>query len=209
MWMTELFSLFPIPLMRVAKLLDAALIEALTGPLEATERAENFKSKQLSHTEIVTPYSNKSYARIAKTITPKLVEFGEHLFGEALQWSIKEMWMNVLDTGGYQALHAHANSFISGVIYLTGSDASARTTFHKGMGASEFVFSNVNKGSKTGPFNGGKWTLPKAEVGDLILFPSYILHEVPVNQGPRRITLAFNAIPDRLESHGYTIRFAK
>ena len=39
----------------------------------------------------------------------------------------------------------------------------------------------------------------------MILFPSYLLHEVPRNQGDQRITLAFNAIPDRLDSWGYTI----
>ena len=41
------------------------------------------------------------------------------MFGERLGWSLKEMWVNVLDTGGRQAMHNHANSFISGVVYLT------------------------------------------------------------------------------------------
>lgn len=44
--------------------------------------------------------------------------------------------------------------------------------------------------------------------GDLILFASYLLHAVPRNEGPQRISIAFNAIPERLDSWGYTIQFA-
>jgi hypothetical protein len=32
---------------------------------------------------------------------------------------------------------------------------------------------------------------------------------VPENRGPQRISIAFNAIPDRLDSSGYTIRLTK
>jgi hypothetical protein len=41
----------------------------------------------------------------------------------------------------------------------------------------------------------------------MVLFPSYLMHAVPPNQGARRISLAFNAIPARLDSWGYSIRF--
>ena len=51
------------------------------------------------------------------------------MFGERLGWSLKEMWVNVLDTGGRQAMHNHANSFISGVVYLTPTHPDARTVF--------------------------------------------------------------------------------
>ena len=57
--------------------------------------------------------------------------------------------------------------------------------------------------------NGIKWFLPEISPGDLILFPSYLLHEVPANQGAQRISIAFNAIPDRLDSSGYAIRLSK
>jgi hypothetical protein len=42
----------------------------------------------------------------------------------------------------------------------------------------------------------------------MLLFPSFQLHAVPPNPGERRITLAFNAIPARLDSWGYTIGFS-
>lgn len=42
----------------------------------------------------------------------------------------------------------------------------------------------------------------------MILFPSYVMHAVPPNQGPRRITLAINALPTQLDSWGYVVKFA-
>ena len=53
---------------------------------------------------------------MANRVTPKLADFGALMFGERLGWSVKEMWVNLLETGGRQAMHNHANSFISGVL---------------------------------------------------------------------------------------------
>jgi uncharacterized protein (TIGR02466 family) len=136
-----------------------------------------------------------------------LVHFGSLLFGEDLAWHIKEMWINRLEAGGFQTVHSHANSFISGVIYLTESDPSARTTFYRSMGGRDFAFANEHKGARMGPFNAPKWAVPATMPGDMVLFPSYLLHEVPKNQGEARMTVAFNAVPDRLRSWDYELAF--
>jgi hypothetical protein len=81
--------------------------------------------------------------------------------------------------------------------------------FLKAPGGTDFVFNNVNARAKLGPYNAGKWVSPDPTPGDLVLFPSYLLHEVPTNTGDRRITLAFNAIPNRLESWGYTLSLSR
>ena len=74
-------------------------------------------------------------------------------------------------------------------------------------GASEFTFRHNTRTAQMGPYNAGRWVTPDIEPGDMVLFPSYLLHEVPRNQGGQRITMAFNAIPDRLDSWGYTVSF--
>lgn len=148
------------------------------------------------------------FQQLAKLVAPKLAEFGQHLFGEPLDWSIKEIWVNMLEPGGRQTIHTHANSFISGVVYLTRSHPSANIVFHKSLGGSDFIFSNHNKNAKVGPYNGSKWMMPSLAAGDLVLFPSYLLHEVPLNQGEQRISVSFNAIPDRLDNFGYAVRFS-
>jgi uncharacterized protein (TIGR02466 family) len=204
----QVFSLFPTPVLRVGRLLDATLVAALAERVEAASLATNAKSSLLAHTSMLSADADPGFREAAARVQPLLVDFGSLLFGENLAWTVKEVWTNVLETGGHQAMHSHANSFISGVIYLTACHPSARTVFHRAVGGHEFVFSNVNPRARIGPFNGGKWVLPEANPGDLVLFPSYLLHAVPANEGGRRITIAFNAIPDRLDNFGYTVRFS-
>jgi ectoine hydroxylase-related dioxygenase (phytanoyl-CoA dioxygenase family) len=59
-----------------------------------------------------------------------------------------------------------------------------------------------------GEFSADKWISPAPQPGDMVLFPSYLMHAVPPNQGERRITLSFNSIPSRLDSWGYVIGFS-
>jgi uncharacterized protein (TIGR02466 family) len=194
--------------MRVERLLDDDLIRQLVGEVGAQATLANAKSDQLSHTEIMSPGTRESFVRASERIQPKLVEFGALLFGEDLEWAIKEIWVNLLETGGRQSVHTHSNSFISGVLYLTDPHPSANLVFHKGIGGTDYIFKNQHKNVRYGPYNGDKWVVPKITAGDLVLFPSYLLHEVPTNRGERRISVAFNAIPARLDSFGYAINFS-
>lgn len=206
--MDEVFGLFPIPLMRAKGALAPALTRALAEHFAANAVQENNASPQLSHTSMLKPDDSPLLVDVARTVTPKIGEFGCVLFGEPLGWSVKEMWVNVLDTGGRQPMHNHANSFVSGVLYLTPTHADARTVFMKSPGGTDFTFKNDHTGAATHPYNADKWISPQPEPGDLLLFPSYLLHAVPPNPGARRITLAFNAIPARLDSWGYRVSFA-
>ncbi len=199
--------LFPIPLMRCPQVLPADLVEAAVATIRSAEVEQNLRSDQLFHTAIANPLALPLFQQIAALTQPKLADFGQLIFGEILQWSVKEMWINLLERGGGQALHAHANSFVSGVIYLTPSHPSCRTVFVRPPGGSDFSFRHHTREMAMGPYNAGKYVLPEVLPGDMVLFPSYLYHEVPRNQGDQRITLAFNAIPDRLDCWGYQIRF--
>lgn len=203
----EVVGLFPTPLMRSSGVLPAPLVNALVDHFSTRALQANNSSDALSHTHMLQPGDSPLLVQAAALITPKIAEFGRHLFGEHLAWAIKEMWVNVLDTGGRQAMHNHANSFASGVVYLTETDDSARTVFMKSPGGHDFAIKNDHAGVVTGPYNAEKWVSPSPRPGDLILFPSYLMHAVPPNAGGRRISLAFNAIPTRLESWGYTLSF--
>jgi hypothetical protein len=206
--MDEVHGLFPIPLQRSTRLLDDALVAGLVTHFSAQAGLPNNSSQNLAHTSMLQPGDSPLLVQAAALITPKLSDFGSLLFGERLGWSIKEMWVNVLDTGGRQAMHNHANSFISGVVYLTPTHDESRTVFMKAPGGTEFSFKNDHAGAQTGPFNADKWISPAPVPGDMVLFPSYLMHAVPTNPGPRRITLAFNAIPTRFDSWGYSISFS-
>jgi len=205
--MDEVFGLFPTPFMRARGVLGGELVRALVGHFAARATNDNNSSPNLSHTEMLKPSDSPLFGEAAGLIKPKLADFGVHLFGERLPWAVKEMWVNVLDTGGRQAMHNHANSFISAVVYLTPTHPGSQTVFMKSPGGSEFMFRNDHAATKPTEFSADKWVSPAPEPGDLVLFPSYLMHAVPPNQGERRITLSLNAIPAQLNSWGYVIRF--
>jgi uncharacterized protein (TIGR02466 family) len=205
--MDQIEALFPIPLLRSPGLLSPALNEAAVAAIRNARIEKNLRSDQLFHTEIANPRDNKLFREMAELAVPKIVDFGMLLFGEKLRWTVKEMWTNMLENGGSQTLHSHANSFTSGVFYLTPSHPGCKTVFVRPPGGSDFSFRHHTRSAAMGPFNAGKYVLPEAEPGDLVLFPSYLYHEVPRNQGDQRITVSFNAIPDSLDCWGYRINF--
>jgi hypothetical protein len=205
--MVEVFGIFPTPFMRARGALESALVAGLVEHFTARATHDNSSSPKLLHTRMLKPSDSPLLGQAANSITPRLVDFGVHLFGERLPWGLKEMWVNVLDSGGRQAMHNHANSFISGVVYLTPTHPGSQTVFMKSPGGTDFSFRNDHKGMSPNEFCADKWVSPAPEPGDMVLFPSYLMHAVPPNQGARRITLSFNAIPAQLNSWDYVIRF--
>jgi len=116
--MDEVIGIFPTPFLRVSGALNPALVQGLVAHFRDQAVRDNNTSPRLTHTAMLRPTDSPLLVEAAALITPKLVDFGALLFGERLGWALKEMWVNVLDTGGHQAMHNHANSFISGVVYL-------------------------------------------------------------------------------------------
>jgi uncharacterized protein (TIGR02466 family) len=206
--MPQVMGLFPTPVLTVEGLAPPDLRKAIVASARKAQKARNAHDDLLAHTEMFRPDENPDFARLAELLAPHLTEFGALLLGEKLRWLVKEMWVNVLQTGGHQAMHNHANSFISVVIYLTPTGDSARTLFYRPIGGGDYAFSNENKQTQMTPFNAKKWAAPAMQPGDAIFFPSFLLHEVPSNRGGERITLALNSLPERVDSWGYSVSFA-
>jgi uncharacterized protein (TIGR02466 family) len=206
--MDEIIGLFPTPFLRAKGALARPLASALASHFSTLAVRDNSSSPRLSHTEMLKPQDSPLFGEAAQQIIPKLIDFGALMFGERIGWSIKEMWVNVLDNGGRQAMHNHANSFISGVVYLTPVQPGSETVFMKSPGGTDFAFKNDHANTALGPYSADKWISPSPEPGDMVLFPSYLMHAVPPNTGERRITMSFNAIPTRLDSWGYAISFS-
>lgn len=205
--MDEIFGVFPTPFMRAPAALPPTLLAKLIEHFTVLATRDNNSSTNLSHTSMLRPEASPLFAEAAALIAPKLADFGVQLFGERIGWLLKEMWVNFLDKGGHQAMHNHANSFVSGVVYLTPTHPGSQTVFMKPPAGNDFLFRNDHAGVTPSEYSAAKWISPAPEPGDLLLFPSYVLHAVPPNQGKRRITLSFNSIPSRLDSWGYVVRF--
>jgi len=119
--MDEVFGLFPTPFLRAPGTLSPRLVERLVQHFSALALQANKASDQLSHTEMLRPGDSELSVEAATLITDR--RHGRTHVGERIGWSIKEMWVNVLSTGGVQAMHNHANSFVSGVVHAVDDDA--------------------------------------------------------------------------------------
>lgn len=203
----QLFELFPTPVLFVPGVIPEDKAASLAARLNSQARTRNRHSGELAHSHLLGPGDDHALDHLVSLLGTHIQRFGNSLLGEPLRWLVKEIWLNVMAAGGQQSIHNHANSMVSGVVYLTSCDDAARTVFLRGMGGGEFVLRNTHAAMQAGRFNSDKWIAPAPLAGDLILFPSYLLHQVPVNSGGERVSLAFNAIPERLDAWGYTLSF--
>ena len=115
-----------------------------------------------------------------------------------------DAWVHVTRRGGYFSLHNHPNAAWSGVYCVdTGvHDAdrpdSGLLSFLGPMTASAMHFDAGN--ARIPPPYGTQMRNFRLEAGRLVLFPSWVLHEVKPYEGPgERITIAFNCwfnLPD-------------
>ena len=206
--MIETHALFPTPVMVAKNAVSLPSVDLARTQVMLHLDQVNSHDTQLVHSPILTTTEASFFDPLKTLVERHLVEFGASLFGERLRWHVKEVWVNRLRHGAHQASHVHANSLVSGVIYLTPSHPSANLIFERGQGSGQFIFSNFHAGSDVTPYNAARWQIPSIEAGDLILFPSHLMHGVPRNDGGDRVSISFNAIPERLDAWGYGIQLA-
>lgn len=102
---------------------------------------------------------------------------------------ITQSWCNYSERGQYHHKHAHPNSFISGVFYLQTNPDDRIYFYRDGWQQIKFPPESWNA------YNSESWWF-EALAGRLILFPSSLIHMVPVINGEKvRISLSFNTFP--------------
>ncbi len=106
---------------------------------------------------------------------------------------LTQSWANRLTKGQYVHEHTHPNSFISGIYYLTSTDTPT-----------QFAFKNIwyegwdkppisLKGDESKIYHS---VYTDSNAGDLILFPSTVLHRVDEHKtDDERYTISFNTFP--------------
>jgi uncharacterized protein (TIGR02466 family) len=107
-------------------------------------------------------------------------------------------WFHVTRTGGYQGLHNHPNAAWSGIYCVDPGDPgepgsnSGAVRFHDPRAGCDMYLDPSNNALQV-PYRHGPWQL-QHKPGKLLMFPSYLLHEIFPYTGERpRIVVAFNA----------------
>jgi uncharacterized protein (TIGR02466 family) len=132
------------------------------------------------------------FAALQKRIDPRVAAFARALHYDlrGRMLSMTDCWANVMRAGAAHSLHLHPGSFISGTYYVE---------VPKGAGGLKFEDPRLGLHMATPPRRPDASarlrsfvSLP-AEAGDLVLFESWLRHEVPSARFEgERISISFN-----------------
>jgi len=104
--------------------------------------------------------------------------------------SLDSLWINILDRGGHHSAHIHPHSVISGTVYLDVPKDASAIKFEDPrlpmMMAAPLRKSDAREKNRT-------FVSMTPEAGTLLLWESWLRHEVPVNHAKsERISVSFN-----------------
>jgi uncharacterized protein (TIGR02466 family) len=138
----------------------------------------------------MTVLSRPDFATLNQAIKAACASALSEMGQDKLAFSLQS-WINMHDRGGFNFLHMHEGSLLSGSFYLSVP-----------RGSGQFVFRDPRPGVILGSVKGG---VPNGHAdihltpsdGLLVLFPCWMEHYVePHDSDEPRITIAFNAIEE-------------
>jgi len=121
--------------------------------------------------------------------------FAKQVWQSSDNLMITQSWANRNPKGSIHHEHLHPNSIISGVMYFRLDKHLPPIMFSK----TQFEMLKLNY-EKYNSLNSQTFYLP-AVAGELILFPSYLRHSVPINtSNDVRVSISFNTFADNIGS---------
>jgi len=180
-------SLFPTPV-AIYKL-DRELTEKELSFIKSQETRANTGNVTSTDNTILRNYS---MTKLRDFIESNVSEYFKSIYSPKHDVSLRvtQSWINYTEPGQYHHKHAHPNSFVSGVFYPQANRETDKIYFYRdGFQQIKFPPSDWNI------WNSESWWF-EVGTGDLILFPSSLIHMVETVKGEdTRISLSFNTFP--------------
>ena len=133
--------------------------------------------------------NRKSFRSIKKELELRLQDYLDKVLcaTPGICSYITQSWINYTSKGEYHHEHSHANSYISGVLYLTANKNCDQIAFIR-----KSYFPLVPQPQVFNDWNSEMWWMP-VHTATLILFPSSLAHSVGLKKDDDlRISLSFN-----------------
>lgn len=129
---------------------------------------------------------NKKLKKLKKFFEDSINTYGKEVLGFEKKISITQAWSNQNNKGSEHHIHYHPNSLVSGVFYLKVEGTGCPIVFSL-SDRKELVINELNT-----TYNYRNMALD-VKNGDLILFPSNLQHQVPINNtDTTRYSISFN-----------------
>ena len=202
--MAKITTLFPTHIYRADKAIPAVLnaaIEVASLDLAESDGPGNTwceKHGYPGYTSYGSLHNLADHHAVFKKLV-KLLDVHAAAFTKAQHWNIGKrkpvcdsMWVNVLPEGGSHTGHIHTNSVISGTCYIkvpTGSGPLVYEDPRLGL----MMAAPPRKANAPEEFKSQVAFMPEA--GSLLLWESWLRHEVPLNRAEGdRISVSFNYV---------------
>ena len=105
---------------------------------------------------------------------------------------LTNLWININGYKDFNLRHTHESSIISGVFYVKVPDKSSKITFYHP--AFKLMMREWNINMKHNHYTSSVWSITPQK-GRLLLFPSWLEHEVSPNLSQEsRISISFNIV---------------
>jgi uncharacterized protein (TIGR02466 family) len=133
--------------------------------------------------------NNKVFSNLKKFIQDNIEYYVNTIYKPTypIKPYITQSWLNWTKPGEFHHPHNHPNSFISGVLYINTDGEKDKITFYK----TDYEQISLRP-NDFNMYNAKSWWF-NVKPGDLIIFPSCLLHDVEkVTTIDTRISLAFN-----------------
>jgi uncharacterized protein (TIGR02466 family) len=138
------------------------------------------------------PWRFPIFAELVKALDAHVAAFAEDL-----EWDLgdgklvlEDIWINILPQGGSHASHIHPHSVISGTTYVAMPAGTSALKLEDPRSSRMMAAPPRRKAAREGlrPF-----VYVKPAVGDVLLWESWLRHEVPMNMAEdERISVSFN-----------------
>jgi len=138
------------------------------------------------------PWRFPIFADVVDALDRHVVAFAEDLefdLGEG-KLVLEDLWINILPEGGIHTSHIHPHSVISGTTYVQMPDGASALKLEDPRLPMMMAAPTRKKGVRE---ELKAFVYVKPEVGDVLLWESWLRHEVPMNMAEdERISVSFN-----------------
>ena len=199
--MAETTTLFVTPIYRarLSPAIDAAELEASCLSIAEDDEAgqawceENGYAGYTSYASLADlPWRFPIFKTLVEALDGHVAAFAEELAfdlgGRALE--LEDIWINVLPEGGIHTAHIHPHSVISGTTYVAMPEGTSALKLEDPRLA---MMMAAPPRRKDAPEALRQFVYLRPEVGDVVLWESWLRHEVPMNMAEDdRISVSFN-----------------
>ena len=202
--MPEIRNLFVTPLYR-ARLSEQGAIDAEELEASCYSIAEDDEAGQAwCETEGYPGYTSYAsltdlpwrfpiFADLVKVLDKHVATFAETLefdLGDR-EVVLEDIWINILPPGGTHSSHLHPHSVISGTTYVSMPEGASALKLEDPRSGRMMAAPPRRKGARE---DLQTFIYVKPDVGDVLLWESWLRHEVPLNMAEEdeRVSVSFN-----------------